>query len=76
MKFELAKPKFQPVTITLESQEEVWDLVALLSKASMGEAYTNVYYQLYAALGGNETNAGSGLKATGNITISRKLSEF
>lgn len=73
MKFELAKPKFQPVTITLESQEEVWDLVALLSKAAGGEAYTNIYYQLYRALGGNPALTESGLVSEGRTTVARKL---
>ena len=51
MKFEKAKPEFQPVTITLETQEEVDVLHALVGVAG-GSMANDFLWKLYRALDG------------------------
>lgn len=51
MKFEKAKPQFQPVTITLETQEEA-DVLHALAGAAGGNMAGDFLFKLYNALGG------------------------
>lgn len=50
MKFEQEKPKFRPVVITLETQEEADVLHALLGVAG-GDCGDDLIWKLYSALG-------------------------
>jgi hypothetical protein len=50
MKFEQVGPEFRPVTITLEAQEEVDVLYALLGAAS-GSYANDLTWKLYSAMG-------------------------
>lgn len=49
MKFEKAEPGFQPVTITLETQEEA-DVLHALVGAAGGSMADNFLYKLYNSL--------------------------
>lgn len=73
MKIEKVQPSFEPVQITLETQEEVWDLLASFARVIAEESYTDIHWQLFCALGGGAELAKSGLTYEGTVKIKRKV---
>jgi hypothetical protein len=72
MKIQKAEPKFNPIIITIETQEEADLLLAVLARVSGGHAH-NITYILYQGLGGNDAHDKSVFEVTtGSIRVERK----
>ncbi len=72
MKIEKAEPKFTPIVITIETQEEADFLLTVLSRAS-GSYANDIAYKLYQGLGGNEALDKSPFDVvSGSIRVERK----